>query len=179
MFFQRHISEVCLFSDVLLAKYIFFTTFASGMNKNRIFLLLLLVCTLVARAQTDGIVFANDSVRDLCVAHWDADGDGVLSYEEAEAVTSLDSVFSFQPHIQSFDELQYFTGLKTLNRIALSDCYDLQSITLPPTLEALGERALWSCINITHLSLPPTLRRMEKGCLYHCKRLEEITIPGG
>lgn len=149
------------------------------MNKNRIFLLLLLVCALVARAQTDGIVFADDSVRNLCVAHWDADGDGALSYEEAEAVTSLDSVFFLQTRIRSFDELQYFTGLKTLNRIALSDCYDLQSVTLPPTLEVLGERALWSCINITHLSLPPTLRRMEKGCLYHCKLLEDITIPGG
>lgn len=177
--FQRHISEVCLFSDVLLAKCIFFTTFASGMNQNRIFLQLLLVCALVARAQTDGIVFADDSVRDLCVAHWDADGDGVLSYEEAEAVTSLDSVFFLQTRIRSFDELQYFTGLKTLNRIALSDCYDLQSVTLPPTLEVLGERALWSCISITHLCLPPTLRRMEKGCLYHCKLLEDITIPGG
>lgn len=148
------------------------------MNKNLFFLLILLVCTLGSRAQTEGIVFANDSVRDLCVAHWDADGDGVLSYEEAEAVTSLDSVFYFQHHIRSFDELQYFTGVKTLNSCALSDCYDLQSITLPPTLEVLGERALWSCINITHLNLPPTLRRMEKGCLYHCKLLEDITIPG-
>ena len=57
------------------------------------------------------INFADDNVKALCVANWDTNHDGELSYNEAAAVTSLGEVFKGNTEITSFDELQYFTGL--------------------------------------------------------------------
>ena len=52
------------------------------------------------------ITFADANVKALCVANWDTNGDGELSYAEAAAVTSLGEVFRNQPSITSFNELQ-------------------------------------------------------------------------
>ena len=152
---------------------------------SRIFLAtVLLLCTALHQyAQTDiadaddPIVFACDSAKQICVSHWDTNGDGELSYREAAAVTKMDSVFSMQMRVFSFDELRYFTGLKRLGKCALSDVYYLRSVTLPPTLEVIDKYAFWSCIRLRHVSLPPTLREMREACFYHCEQLEDITIP--
>lgn len=60
------------------------------------------------------ITFADAKVKALCVANWDADGNGELSMAEAAAVTSLGRVFEDNDDITSFDELQYFTGLTAI-----------------------------------------------------------------
>ena len=57
------------------------------------------------------ITFADPAVESLCVANWDTNHDGELSFNEAAAVTDLGEVFKGKTEITSFDELQYFTGL--------------------------------------------------------------------
>ncbi|MBR4365713.1 MAG: serine/threonine protein kinase, partial [Bacteroidaceae bacterium] len=57
------------------------------------------------------IDFADPAVEALCVANWDTNHDGELSFNEAAAVTDLGEVFKGNTEITSFDELQYFTGL--------------------------------------------------------------------
>ena len=41
------------------------------------------------QSKSNMITFADPAVKALCVAHWDTDGDGELSYEEAALVTDL------------------------------------------------------------------------------------------
>ena len=76
----------------------------------------------------DNIVFADANVKAICVEHWDTNGDGELSYAEAAAVTSLNHVFAQNENITSFNELQYFTGLTTLNGGEFYLCYQLAQI---------------------------------------------------
>lgn len=148
---------------------------------------LLSVATLHQYAQTDiadadaPIVFACDSTKAACLrAGWDTDGDGELSYREAAAVTHLgEERFAVIRSVLSFDELQYFTGLRSIDRRALADTYNMATVTLPPQLEELDERAFWSATGITHITLPPSLRKMGAACFYHCEKLVDITIPGG
>ena len=64
------------------------------------------------------IAFADNAVKAICVDNWDTNGDGELSYSEAEAVTSIpQSIFAGNTTITSFDEFQYFTGLTSLSYI--------------------------------------------------------------
>ena len=56
----------------------------------------------------EDIVFADANVKAICVANWDTGGDGELNRGEAEAVTSLGSVFQNNTTITSFDELHNY-----------------------------------------------------------------------
>jgi energy-converting hydrogenase Eha subunit A len=84
---------------------------------------------------TDPIVFADSAVKAICVANWGSNGE--LTYEQAAAVTTLGSVFTDNASIISFNELQYFTGLTSLNKEAFTRCSNLVSIILPSSIITL------------------------------------------
>lgn len=146
------------------------------MKKNQTLLLCLLAGAFTAHAQTGNIEFADTLVKKICIAHWDTDGDGELSHQEAAAVTTLADFFHHEK-IQSFQELQYFTGLHTLNPGALSDNYQLTSVILPPSVETISAYAFWSCTVMPHIDIPSSVRQIQTACFYHCARLQDITIP--
>ena len=83
------------------------------------------------------IDFVDPAVRDICVANFDTDGDGVVSIEEAAAVTDIGTLFNGNTSITSFDEFKYFTGVTTCSRYAFSNCSNLESIKLPSSLTAI------------------------------------------
>ena len=86
------------------------------------------------------IEFADATVKSICVELWDTDGDGELNYEEAATVTSLDGAFSTYEcsYVESFNELQYFTGLIALFYNDLSGMRMLKSIVIPRGVETIG-----------------------------------------
>lgn len=94
----------------------------------------------------DIITFANSEVKSLCVDNWDANGDGELSKQEAAAVTSLNQVFEGKSFIDSFDELKYFTGLKSFGEFEFYGCNSLSSIIIPENVESIGKRTFELCI---------------------------------
>lgn len=145
------------------------------------FMVFLLSLNMAAQQPDEPIVFACDSTKAVCLkAGWDTNGDGELSYREAAAVTHLgEERFAFNRSALSFDELQYFTGLRSIDRRSLADTYNMATVTLPPQLEELDERAFWSATSITHITLPSSLRKMHAFSFYHCEKLVDITIPGG
>ena len=91
------------------------------------------------------IEFRDPAVKSVCVSHWDRNGDGELSIDEAMAVTSLGGAFSGNTAIRSFDELRYFTGLKEIEASAFELCNNLKSVQLPRSVETLGENAFLKC----------------------------------
>ena len=96
------------------------------------------------------IAFADLSVKALCVANWDTNGDGELSYAEAAAVTDLGSVFRFKSTITSFEELQYFTGLTTISNGAFEGCRNLSgSLCTPNSVTTIGDYAFVNCSGFT------------------------------
>ena len=99
----------------------------------------------------DIIIFADAEVKAICVANWDTNGSGELCMSEAAAVTSLGSAFSGNAEITSFDELQYFTGLTSLNSTAFSGCSALRSVIIPENLTSVGSQAFKDCIGLEQI----------------------------
>lgn len=96
-------------------------------------------------------MFKDDAIKDFCLRNKvDVDKDGVISKEEAAAVTrlSLMNFKSFMRNIKSYDDLQYFPNLEyfhagmtyletidlsclpKLKELDLSDCRMLKTIVL-------------------------------------------------
>ena len=71
----------------------------------------------------------------------DTNGDGEISYGEAKAVTSLESMLGSRlsnAEFTWFDEFQYFTGIWTLPAGSFNNWTKLKSITLPRYLETIA-----------------------------------------
>lgn len=123
------------------------------------------------------IQFADSQVKELCVANWDQDSDKELSYAEAAAVTDLGEVFKNNTNIQSFDELQYFTGLTAIGDQAFYDCSRLTSVVLPETVTAIGASAFQYCLYLSSIRLSENLESIASDAFWNCVRLTSIRIP--
>ena len=128
------------------------------------------------------IVFADANVKAICVDNWDTNGDGELSYDEAAAVMTLkpsgaeNSVF-WNTEITSFDELQYFTGLTSIEENAFMFCNSLTSVTLPNAVTSIGSYAFAYCISLTSVSLPNSLTTIGDFAFTNATSLSTIELP--
>ena len=105
-------------------------------------------------APSPTIEFADANVKAICVANWDANGDGELSEAEAAAVTELGDVFKDNNEITSFDELRYFTGLTELPAWGSFDgCTALKSITIPANVTSIDGSSFANCTSIEQISV--------------------------
>ena len=107
----------------------------------------------------DYIVFVDPNVKAICIANWDTNGSGELSYAEAAAVTSLGDVFSGDTTITSFEELQYFTGLSEIGAYAFHNCSNLTgSLNIPNSVTSIRDFAFYGCSGFTgSLTIPNTV----------------------
>jgi hypothetical protein len=121
------------------------------------------------------IEFADPLVKQLCVANWDTDGNGELSYAEAAAVTSLNNVFE-ESKITSFDELQYFVNVTSLEERSFFWCENLSSIILPPYLTSIGKLAFCYCINLPAIAVPNGVTVLQQ-VFSDCRSLKQVTLP--
>ena len=125
------------------------------------------------------IYFADANVEARCLELWDTDGDGNLSYEEAAAVTNLGQAFRNKDNITSFNELQYFTGLTSLNSEEFYDCDYLVSITLPEGITSIGSSAFEYCYRLATVVFPESLTSIGSYAFFDCDRLTTVVFPEG
>lgn len=127
---------------------------------------------------TDIISFADPAVKQICVSNWDTNGDGELSKAEAAAVKEIGTVFKDNKEITSFDEFQYFIGVKTLAYRTFYYCSNLKSIILPNSITEVRGAAFWGCPKLTSISFPDndgcTLYR---GAIADCHALTTVYLP--
>ena len=123
------------------------------------------------------ITFADANVKALCVANWDTNGDGELSYVEAAAVTDLGEVFKYKYSITSFNELQYFISLTSIGRDAFSSCYNLNSLEIPNSVTSIGRSAFSDCRGLTSIEIPNSVTSIGSYAFYGCSGLTSIEIP--
>lgn len=120
---------------------------------------------------TSIIVFADPNVEMVCLEHWDADGDGYLSYDEATVVTDLGYVFEGNTAITSFDELQYFTGLNSIGNYAFYNCSGLTSFVLPSSVTTIGERAFYYCTGLGSVTIGENVTDIGHYAFAYCSNL--------
>ena len=103
--------------------------------------------------KTQAIKFQDDNAKLICTLHWDENGDGELSYEEAATVTDLGNAFKGS-RILTFTELEYFTGITEIAEEGFIDCVSLVSISLPKQISAIGQDAFSGCTNLKKVNIP-------------------------
>lgn len=104
--------------------------------------------------ETANIDFADEEVKRVCVENWDTNGDGELSVEEAEAVTTLNNAFKNNNKIVSFDELKFFTGITRLEMDDFSYCSNLTTISLPNSLTSTDQNVFVWCTSLSQIEWP-------------------------
>lgn len=70
-------------------------------------------------------------------------------------------------------------GVTAIGNRALQDCSGLRYIELPSTLMEIGNFAFHSCRKLEQLELPAGLTRMGMYAFYGCCALTQVVIPGG
>ena len=145
----------------------------------------------------DPIVFADSDVKTalLGVAGIDANSDGEISYAEAAAVTytkiynivgdkgeNAADLWGDLSKINSFDELQYFTGfLRSGTEYRLPamfrGCTNLTSVVLPPNLIRIANFAFNGCSSLTQIDFPEGLQTIYGSSFIGCTSLREVVMP--
>jgi hypothetical protein len=126
---------------------------------------------------TKAMSFSDANIKKVCIDHFDADGDGKLTYDEAAAVTDLGTAFKGNTAIKTFRELHYFTSLTSLPDDAFNGCAQLTSLRLPKKVKAIGARAFKDCSKLSQLTFPTALKSIGEEAFSGCRMLANLTIP--
>ena len=134
---------------------------------------------IVEYATDNPIPFADSKVKEICVANWDTNGDGELSYAEAAAVTDLGEVFKENQNITSFDELQYFTGLQSIGDYTFYYCKGLTSIIIPNSVTSIDGKAFLDCKSLTCITIPNSVSSIGEMVFRGCSGFTSLNVENG
>lgn len=107
-----------------------------------------------------GVIYFKDStVRSLCLANFDSDGDDIITLEEAASVTDIGTIFA-DSKITSFNEFEFFTGVISITTNAFRSS-TIKSVELPSSITSIGWGAFFQCTSLSSVKVysinPPTL----------------------
>ena len=133
--------------------------------------------TLVPSTDNSPINFADPKVKTICVAKWDKNGDGELGHNEASIVTNIGDSFKKNTEIQSFDELQYFTGLTLIERNAFNGCTKLRHVVLPTAITMIDNYAFINCTSLADIKLHEGITKIGEYAFNECDKITNIVFP--
>lgn len=120
----------------------------------------------------------NPAVLAICYAQGWCANPNYMTKSEAEAVTSVGTVFQNNTAITHFDEFEYFTGITALSANAFNNCLYLQRIKLPNSLITIGNKAFYSDNRLTQdIVIPEGVTTIESGVFQYGAANIKITIP--
>ena len=77
----------------------------------------------------------------------------------------------------SLTSLTLPSSLQSIGDSAFQDCYSLTSLTLPSSLQSIGDRAFLGCQSLTSLTLPSSLQSIGDCAFWGCSSLTSLTLP--
>ena len=95
------------------------------------------------------ITFDDETVKQKFIGVCDYTGDKEICMWEAAAVASIPSFKSNK--MPSFNELKYFTGVRTIPKETFFGCSNLISITIPEKVTSIGENAFSGCTSLAYI----------------------------
>lgn len=120
--------------------------------------------------------FEDPLVKQVCSNTW---GDGVgLTTTRAASLTSIGTTFSGRA-IKTFDELQYFNKLSSINSRAFNSCASLEEITLPNSVQSVGSYGFAYCTKLKNLVIPDSCTSIGEFAFIQDTSLVNLTIGSG
>lgn len=120
------------------------------------------------------IKFANQAVLDVLLANG-VGSDGGITKEQAAAVTTIGTWFRGNTEIVSFDELEYFTGVKTLDQYAFAECTNLASISLANITAITWGYIFSGCTSLLKVNAP-VVTKIANGFMQD-SAVQEVYLP--
>ncbi|MBR0527272.1 MAG: leucine-rich repeat protein, partial [Prevotella sp.] len=120
------------------------------------------------------ITFQDSNVEAICVQNWDTNGDGYLDVVEASLVSDIGTTFERKSGITSFNELQYFKGLRSIPDNAFNGCSSLTAITMPNQVTSIGESAFQGCVSLQAFDFT-AIKIIGDNAFQDCSRLSTLT----
>jgi len=71
------------------------------------------------------------------------------------------------------------SSLESIGMYSFTKCTSLRTISIPNHVSSIGTYAFWGCVNIVSLTLPSALKSIESHTFYECRNLKSMTIPYG
>ena len=127
------------------------------------------------RKKLDFIHFADSHLQIIGTKRWDEDKNGELSFTEAAKLQYLYPSL-MGSSIKTFDELQYFTGLSSIESSFFSECAELTSVQLPNTISSLGSDVFSGRESLEEIELPEYVTSIGGYCFFNCKSLKKVSI---
>ncbi|MBR0280218.1 MAG: leucine-rich repeat domain-containing protein [Oscillibacter sp.] len=70
-------------------------------------------------------------------------------------------------------------GLREIQFRAFAGCSSLETVSMPDSVEVLGQNAFWNCSALTSVRISRRVGRIEGGAFSMCSNLKEVVIPDG
>ena len=128
--------------------------------------------TIEPKADDEAIVFEDDEVKDACLAEFDINGDGKISFGEAADVIDLGTAFKGNTLIKNFTELRFFTGLTAITESAFEGCTALETITLPNVITSIAAKAFKGATSLKLIVIPPLVTTIGASAFEGCTALK-------
>lgn len=159
----------------------------------------LLMQTILIVQHSKVITFEDPLVKQMLVESVnpliDLNGDGEISYEEAEQATAIPDFGGSD--ITSFNEFQYFASMQetgsfyhssianitlpanilAINSSAFDGCPELRDMVIPWKVKSIGDWAFNVCHSMESVFIPEGVETIGNGAFQMCEALKEVVIP--
>ena len=105
-------------------------------------------CNFILKKVNFGITIYNEKVlwkfKDICEDEY------FMTKEECANITTLGDRFK-DSDIETFEELQYFTGITKIEDYTFQNCINLKKIVIPSNVVEIGDNAFYNCPNLNEI----------------------------
>lgn len=129
-----------------------------------------------ALTSNEPIVFKDAAAKYACLEKFDINKDGEVSFREAANAKDMSGLFTNWNTVSSFDELEYFTGITSINQLFMN-CASLVSTKIPSNVKELGDYTFYGCLALEEVILPEGIRQLGYNCFDNCQSLKKVSLP--
>ena len=105
--------------------------------------------------------------------------DGVLTISGAGAMVDYECEAPWTPYRDEITKLVVSDGCTGLGDLAFANLMLLTDVSLPETVERIGNNCFWACTALPAIDLPDGLTVLGEQAFAECSALESVVIPGG